>query len=137
MDAGMDEKLRHFRGKPRPGRRVAVDYRVVHTQDEGAGVLVPAITRNLGAGGAFILCPDPLPVGTRLHLSLRLPTTARAVELDAEVRWLIAPGDDPAEAGMGVKFITPDVGSLLALSDYFASLTGADFHDHDPIEPGP
>lgn len=143
MDPGTDGKPRHFRGKPRPGRRVPVQYRVQGPPEErgesggsgggggGGGMMVSAVTRNLGAGGAFLLCSEPHPVGTRLHLTMRLPTTEQDIEVAAEVRWVIPPGEDGVEAGMGVKFLDPGVDTVLALSKYFASLTGADLLDMD------
>ena len=96
------------------------------TEDEPAGALDSAVTRNLGTGGAFILCREPMPVGTQLQLFLRLPTADHDIGITAEVRWVVTYAEDPDGAGMGVKFLEPEVGTLLVLSEYFASLTGTD-----------
>jgi uncharacterized protein (TIGR02266 family) len=115
------ERRGHFRGKPRPGRRVEVRYR---TLDHGQlSTEQRAHTKNIGVGGAFICTPDPPPVGTALQISLSVPASTRPLEVRGEVRWIVDTTDDDREHGMGVKFGGLDVDQLLALSDYFASLT--------------
>jgi uncharacterized protein (TIGR02266 family) len=115
----------HFRGKPRPGRRVEVRYRV------GDGGELAAFTKNIGVGGAFILTNDPAPPGSKLALSVRVPSAKDPVTVDAEVRWIVdGKHDEPErEHGMGVKFNGLDVEQLMALNEYFATLT--DTVDHD------
>jgi hypothetical protein len=116
------ERRDHFRGKPRKGRRVSVRYRVLeHGQlsDEHH-----AVTKNVGIGGAFILTTDPEPPGAALHIQLEVPSH-KPIEVKGDVRWIVdgkhdEPGD---EHGMGVKFQSLDVEQLLALNEYFASLT--------------
>jgi hypothetical protein len=115
------ERRSHFRGKPRPGRRVEVDYRV------GEASPRRAFTRNIGVGGAFIVTGEPEKPGTLLSLSLKVPTATQTedVVVKAEVRWCAqAQGDVPA--GMGVKFLGLEVEELLQLNEYFASLTGSE-----------
>lgn len=116
------EKRSHFRGKARPGRRVDVRYRPEAGPDAAP---TAAVTANIGVGGAYVLTSDPLPVGTHLVLELVVPTRKEVIEVKAEVRWNTTRGGDE-RAGMGVKFLDLDVDSLLALSEYFASLTGSD-----------
>jgi uncharacterized protein (TIGR02266 family) len=108
----------HFRNKPRPGRRVAVQYA------EKDGPTQSAFTKNIGVGGAFILTTDPHPPGTRLSVNLKVPN-APAIDVEAEVRWIIdGKHDEPErEHGMGVKFSGLRVEQLMALNEYFASLT--------------
>jgi hypothetical protein len=119
MPASEDRERRtHFRGKPRPGRRVEVEYRV-----GGDGAPRKAHTRNIGVGGAFIVTEAPEPPGTALDVSLlvgALSGTGR-IDVRAEVRWAVQDGD---LTGMGVKFLALEVDALLALNEYFASLTG-------------
>lgn len=133
MDPLSRDKATHFRGKPRPGRSVSVSYRAAASGDADALQRTAASTRNLGAGGAFVLCPEPLPVGTRVELTLHLPRPRRDIEVMAEVRWRvgagdepIGAGDDPGGTGMGLKFVDLSVEDMMALQEYFASLTGLD-----------
>jgi hypothetical protein len=42
------------------------------------------------------------------------------------VRWRVALGDEAQDAGMGLQFVDLAVDDLLALKEYFASLTGMD-----------
>lgn len=116
----------HFRGKPRPGRSVSVSYRAAASGAAEAVPRIEACTRNLGAGGAFVLCPDPLPVGTRVEITLRLPRPRRDIEVMAEVRWRVTVDEEPDSAGMGVKFVDLAIDDTIALQEYFASLTGLD-----------
>ena len=127
------ERRGHFRGKPRPGRRVEVRYRAVKEGDGAAEH--QAFTKNVGIGGAFILTSKPLPPGTELSLVLRVPQ-AQPIEVDAEVRWVIdgKRAEPEPEHGMGVKFNGLEVEQLLALNDYFASLTETVDHDEPSRE---
>jgi hypothetical protein len=117
------EGLRHFRGKPRPGRRVELRYQIVDPHD--VGPLLSAFTRNIGIGGAFIATPDPAPPGARLTVQLALPpaggASGREVAIQAEVRW-IADGDDERDHGMGVRFSGLSVDDTIVLNEYFSSL---------------
>jgi uncharacterized protein (TIGR02266 family) len=117
------EALRHFRGKPRPGRRVELRYRVVETHETGPEQI--AYTSNIGIGGAFIVTADPAPPGSRLTLALGVPNhgdAPRQITVKGEVRWISDGEEDPVH-GMGVKFSGLQVDEVLALNDYFASLT--------------
>jgi uncharacterized protein (TIGR02266 family) len=109
----------HFRNKPRPGRRVEVLYRA------GDAEQVQAFTKNIGVGGAFILTTDPAPPGTKLVLSLKVPSSTELVDIEAEVRWIIdGKHDEPErEHGMGIKFNGLRIDQLMSLNDYFANLT--------------
>ncbi|WP_045119540.1 PilZ domain-containing protein [Haliangium ochraceum] len=88
------------------------------------GAAHEAATRNLGPGGAFVVCETPVPVGTALRMALLLPPPIGTVALDAEVRWCVTSTDPREETGMGVKFTDLSAEQVLALQDYFASLTG-------------
>jgi uncharacterized protein (TIGR02266 family) len=110
------ERRNHFRGKPRPGRRVEVEYKLA------GGQPVRAHTRNVGVGGAFIVTTTPLPNGTILDVKLLVPN-GEGLVVKAEVRWVVPEGE---WQGMGVKFASLEVDELLALNEYFASLTGTD-----------
>ena len=119
MSDAKHEKRSHFRGKSRPGRRIEIRYRRV-----GEALAVGAQTRNIGVGGAFVLTPQALAMGTPVELELHVPTSADPIKVTGEVRWVVPPEDDPEFAGMGIKFLHLNVEALLRLSDYFASLTG-------------
>jgi len=137
------ERRGHFRGKPRPGRRVEVTFQL---EADGAAQPVHAVTKNIGVGGAFVSTTDPPPPGTALRLSLVVPKAQQpgdersssggfrtVIEVRAEVRWIVdGKHDEPeSEYGMGVKFSALDVEQLMLLNEYFASLTTADLVDHD------
>ncbi|WP_428264732.1 PilZ domain-containing protein [Haliangium sp.] len=117
------DKPQHFRTKPRPGRVLVVRYRVAGTSAPEAA----AVTRDVGPGGAFITCAEPLPVGTELELRLQLPATrlhpGQTLTVLAEVRWH---GHEHRSAGMGVAFRPLGAEEALALGEYFASLTGSE-----------
>ncbi len=112
MERPRHERRAHFRSKARPGRILPVRYRT--PQDHA---WVPAETRNIGVGGAFIAASDVPPVGTTLTVEVTLPTTDQTFALPAVVRW-----SRPAE-GFGEQFVGVDVDILLELNDYFSSLT--------------
>lgn len=126
MDPQSRAKISHFRGKPRPGRSISVSYRPMAAGGASATATVDAVTRNIGPGGAFILCSDPLPEGTRIELTLHLIRPRRDIEATAEVRWRVTESEAPSDIGMGVRFEDLGVEDLLALNEYFASLTGID-----------
>lgn len=124
------ERRGHFRGKPRPGRRVEVTFQL---EADGAAQPVRAVTKNIGVGGAFVSTTDPPAPGSALRLSLVVPQSQKLIEVRAEVRWIVdGKHDEPeSEFGMGVKFSALDVEQLMLLNEYFASLTTADLVDHD------
>lgn len=118
------ERRGHFRGKARPGRRVQVRYQV------GNGEEHRAHTKNIGVGGAFIVTPRPPRVGSQLHIVIEMPSGTVPIEVRAEVRWVLV-GEDisAADSGAGVRFAGLTVDQLLALNEYFASLTTTVDHD--------
>ena len=127
----------HFRGKPRPGRRVDVSYEVAPEGPDGFDgpdrveprpTPVRAVTKNIGIGGAFILTTDPAPPGSKVIVRLAVKTGSEPIEVRAEVRWIVdGKHEEPeAEFGMGVKFGALEVEQLLQLNEYFASLTLAE-----------
>ena len=76
-------------------------------------------------GGAFILTPDPAPPGASLQIVVSVPASHKPIEVRGDVRWIVDGQNDEPEAdhGMGVRFQQLDVDQLLALNEYFASLT--------------
>ncbi len=62
-------------------------------------------TANVSIGGMFIQTRDPLEVGTRFNLRLRIPDRAKPVETVGEVCWVLTPEDaGPMQPGMGIQF---------------------------------
>ncbi len=60
--------------------------------------------RNISAGGMFVDSPVPLPEGTRVKLSFRLPG-GPTVEVAGDVRWTTRIAGQPVpHPGMGVAF---------------------------------
>jgi hypothetical protein len=118
MDGPRHERRHHFRGKARPGRVLPVRIRRGPTDP-----WIPAETRNIGVGGAFVATELALEQGAPITVELTLPGAARAYALPCVVRWRRAVGD--RDDGLGVQFVGVDVDVLLELNDFFASLTPA------------
>ena len=108
------ERRQYFRGKARPGRVMPVRFRT--TLHPG---WIPAETRNIGVGGAYIATSEIQEVGTPLTVELTLPSSDRVFSLPSIVRWSSA----APPAGMGIQFVGVDVDVLLELNDYFSTLT--------------
>jgi len=70
---------------------VPVSYRVGQT-------LAGAVTLDVGKSGVAIRTMNPLPIGTALHLRLRLPGTVADIEASGHVTW------SDRKVGMGVQF---------------------------------
>jgi type IV pilus assembly protein PilZ len=62
-------------------------------------------TSNLSLGGMFIQTQQPLDLGTRFRLRLRVPGRPRPVETFGTVRWVVPDDGTPGVIpGMGVQF---------------------------------
>ncbi|HEY8346291.1 MAG TPA: PilZ domain-containing protein [Symbiobacteriaceae bacterium] len=72
-------------------------------------------TRDISAGGAQILCPEPYPVGTQLDVDLELP--GKVVHLLAEVVRLAEPAPS-GEYWVAVRFLSPDESTQQAIIRY-------------------
>jgi uncharacterized protein (TIGR02266 family) len=59
------------------------------------------LVADLSPGGAFVRSWNPLPVGAKVQLALRLPLSLSALELKGHVAWVRLAGEHP---GMGVEF---------------------------------
>lgn len=110
------ERRDHFRGRPR-GRRLEIRFGVL---GEPGRTPRAAETYDIGIGGAFICCADPPAVGARIAIEAWIVPKGPPLALRGEVRWV---GASAERTGMGVRFEALDVEALLALSEYFASLT--------------
>jgi len=80
---------------------------------------LPGITHNISPDGAFVATPQLLAVGERLMLMLAFPGDRGPLAVRAEVRWsrpASAP-DSRRPAGMGLRFVDPPLGVVLAIAD--------------------
>ncbi len=125
MPESKREQRGHFRGKARPGRRVAVRWRVATANAGSTDAVLSGFTKNIGVGGAFILTTEPLAPGTQLQVTIVLSPSDKPIDVTAEVRWVIDDShqSDKNEQGMGIRFAPLDVDSLVLLTEYFAQLT--------------
>ena len=98
----------------RAGVAIAVD---VH----GADGPLPGVTHNISPDGAFIAMPEVLAVGERLMLMLAFPGDRGPLAVRAEVRWTRPASDARRPAGMGLRFVDPPLGVVLAIADLVES----------------
>lgn len=72
---------------------------------DSLGEIRESLMTNVSRGGLFIATPDPLPLGTRLRLQIRIEETGEVMDLEGEVASLNSgPGLLTEELGMGIKF---------------------------------
>lgn len=83
--------------------RVAVSWGA--TIESGAGT-VDAQIKDVSQGGAFVVCRHPLPLTSRLRITVDYDSQA-PLSLNAEVVWSNAnvPADKIINRGMGIRFI--------------------------------
>ena len=85
---------------------------------------LPGVTRNVSPDGLFVATPEVIAVGERLMLMLAFPGDRGPLAVRAEVRWT-RPGpstpDDRRPAGMGLRFVDPPLGVVLAIADLVES----------------
>ena len=79
-------------------RRAQVELKVKLVHE---GAQRKELVADLSPGGAFVRSWNPLPVGSKVQLSLRLPLSLLALELEGQVAWVKLAGEHP---GMGVEF---------------------------------
>jgi uncharacterized protein (TIGR02266 family) len=81
------------------------------------------VTRNISAGGVFVVTRDLPKVGETVNLRFHLPGNNRRLSVQTEVRWLREPTpwlDDKVPPGMGLRFINPSAGDVAALEEFLA-----------------
>jgi len=70
------------------------------------GEIRESLMTNVSRGGVFISTPEPLPLGAKLRLRIRIEETDQVLDLQGEVASLNSgPGLMTEELGMGIKFI--------------------------------
>jgi Tfp pilus assembly protein PilZ len=82
--------------------------------------------KDISLGGAFVVCPDPLPLSDHFQIVIELPD-GTPLALTAEVVWSNAnvPADMIVNRGMGVRFIDNDASKRRRLTDALTSLVAA------------
>lgn len=97
--------LSRLSGQVRAAPRIAVRFRVEMEADDTRKTLT---CTNLSEGGMYLRTHDPLPEGTKIRLSFRLPKDTEVNTLDGEVIRTMQLGHEVEfEPGMGVRFIDP------------------------------
>ncbi len=74
----------------------------------GKNEMLPGQTVNISAGGVFLESDNPLPIGEKLKLKLRLPGNDHPILCQGLVAWvniLTSPINIAMPPGMGVEFI--------------------------------
>jgi uncharacterized protein (TIGR02266 family) len=85
---------------------------------------LPGVTRNVSPDGVFVATPEVIAVGERLMLMLAFPGDRGPLAVRAEVRWIRPVASTPdarRPAGMGLRFVDPPLGVVLAIADLVES----------------
>lgn len=101
----------------RAGVELAVDV-------DGVEGPFPGLTRDISPEGLFVATPELLPVGARLMLKLAFPGDRSPLAVRAEVRWTrprSAIPDERRPAGLGLRFVDPPLGVVLAIAELIES----------------
>ncbi len=91
-------RRRHQRVKPK---------QLVSRVQGGEALHIGLVVENISVGGAFVRCPSPLKVGTRVSLELHRPGAATPIPVSGVVASIVTPQQATAHkvsAGMGVAF---------------------------------
>lgn len=75
---------------------------------EGRAVSSNDYVADLSVTGAYVRTLEPLPLRTRLHLTITAPKSGRRIAFDGEVMRVIEPEQAPQESlppGMGISFL--------------------------------
>lgn len=83
----------------RYGRRARLALRVEFAMPSGS--FRAAMTRDIGEGGAWILCGDPPAVGETVTLRIHPPDDSAGIDIESRV---VASRRSQAESGIGVEF---------------------------------
>ena len=91
----------HRRNAPR--HEVFLPFEIV-----GRAVAANEYVADLSVSGAYVRTLEPMPLRTRLHITIAAPKTGKKQVFDAEVMRVIEPEQAPAEGlppGMGIAFL--------------------------------
>ena len=93
---------------PEPERRRAPRYTVsVEVTLDSEHNLFTGLTQDLSGSGLFVATSTMCPIGARVQLRMKLPTSATPVDAMTEVRWVRhhdVPGGG-GKAGVGLMFL--------------------------------
>jgi uncharacterized protein (TIGR02266 family) len=84
----------------RQGKRLPIE---IDVAIEGAAHQINAQTADLSEGGLFVLTDAPIPIGTHVMMSFKLPNGA-ALSVLGVVKWTRERHDDSRPPGLGVAF---------------------------------
>ena len=103
--------------------RLSVSWNASFATPHGPG---RAQLKDISLGGAFVVCPAPLPLSDRFQIVIELPG-GTPLALNAEVVWSNAnvPADTIVNRGMGVRFIDNDASKRRILTDAISALATA------------
>jgi len=103
--------------------RLAVSWNASFETPHSAG---RAQLKDISRGGAFVVCPAPLPLSDRFQIVIELPN-GTPLALNAEVVWSNAnvPSDRVVTRGMGVRFVDNDASKRQLLADAISALVTA------------
>ena len=103
--------------------RLSVSWNASFATPHGPG---RAQLKDISLGGAFVVCPAPLPLSDRFQIVIELPD-GTPLALNAEVVWSNAnvPVDMIVNRGMGVRFIDNDASKRRRLTDAISALVAA------------
>jgi hypothetical protein len=81
--------------------------------------------KDISLGGAFVVCPQPLPLSEKFRMAIDPPRQA-ALELNAEVVWSNAnvPENKIVNRGMGVRFVENSEEDRSRLNNVIMSFVG-------------
>ena len=95
--------------------RVAVSWNaLIENGPEG----IPVQLKDISRGGAFVVCPAPLPISEKLKITL-ITMHGGPFSLNAEVVWTNAgiPPQKVVNRGMGIRFVNNSAQNRTRLSD--------------------
>ncbi len=105
MSVPTGERTPMDRERASDGRRGRIPLEVPIEIRSGAGSFT-GVTKNVCAGGLFVVTLRAFSVGERVAVRLRIPGDAEPVEALAEVRWARPFQElDDRPAGVGLRFI--------------------------------
>jgi len=99
--------------------RLAVSWKA--SVDDGQGAM-NVMVKDVSQGGAFVVSKNPLPLKTRLAITLQ-PAAREPLALNAEVIWsnINVPADKVINRGMGIRFIDNDESDRNRLNQLIAA----------------